>query len=411
MAPYRTVKRLFHTFTDRYATIPLAVEYWDGERRCYGPQPADGNPVCTLRLKTPAAAKAALTGGSLGFGEAYAAGEIDVSGNLQELIRVGMNPDWDRRRGVLRQRISHLLRCFHRRWNTPAGARWAIAFHYDRGNDFYRHWLDDSMTYSCAYFRDPEMSLEAAQEAKYDYLCRKLQLKPGDRLVDIGCGWGGMLIHAARHYGVSGVGYTLARNQYDYARRRAQEAGVDDRASYALEDYRNARGSFDKFVSIGMFEHVGKRYYPVFFDTVRRLLKRGGIGVLHTIGKDHEAPTDPWITTYIFPGGELPSLAGMCREMGLRALQVIDVENLRRHYYLTLQHWIRRFEARQGDIRATLAAGGLAAATRERFLRRWRLYLNGSAANFLHGDLNLYQLTFTGGLVNDLPLTREHLYK
>ncbi|MBN2231530.1 MAG: class I SAM-dependent methyltransferase [Deltaproteobacteria bacterium] len=410
MAPHRTVKQLFHAFTDRCATVPLAVEYWDGDRRQYGPPSAGRGPCCTLRLKTPDAAKAALTGGSLGFGEAYAAGEIDIGGSLQELIRVCMNPAWERRRGALHQRFQHLWERFHRRWNTPSGARRAIAHHYDRGNEFYRHWLDDSMTYSCAYFRNPEMSLEMAQQAKYEHLCRKLRLTSGDRLVDIGCGWGGMLIYAARRHGITGVGYTLARNQYDYAREQARNTGVDDRVSFVLEDYRSARGSFDKFISIGMFEHVGKRYHPVFFDTVRKLLKPGGIGVLHTIGKDHEAPTDPWITTYIFPGGDLPSLAGMCGEMGLRALKVIDVENLRHHYHLTLQHWIRRFEAHLDDIRTTLADSGLTAAARETFLRRWRLYLNGSAANFLHGDLNLYQLTFTRGLVNDLPLTREHLY-
>ncbi|MBW1646105.1 MAG: class I SAM-dependent methyltransferase [Deltaproteobacteria bacterium] len=400
------IKQLLHTFASQAAVEPVAVVFWDGERRRYGRK--DGPPVCTVHFKTRKALQQTLFQGSLGFGEAYTTGEVEVEGDLQQLIRMSLNPGYDSclANGTL-DKIRPILGCFTN-LNSIKGARRAISFHYDRGNDFYQEWLDRSMTYSCAYFRREDNSLEQAQADKYEHICRKLLLKPGEKLIDIGCGWGGMLIYAARHYQIAGEGYTLSRNQLEFARRRAAELGVGDRLQFHLRDYREATGVFDKFVSIGMFEHVGSKYYADFFAMTRRLLRPGGIGVLHTIGKNDGSPTDPWITTYIFPGGELPQLYDICRHLGRQNLQLVDLENLRRHYYLTLQHWIDRFESRLDRIRQRLQTSREEA---DQFIRCWRLYLNGSAVNFLHGDLNLYQLTFTRGLVNDLPLTREHLYR
>ncbi|MBN2333274.1 MAG: class I SAM-dependent methyltransferase [Deltaproteobacteria bacterium] len=400
------LKQLVHSLASRYTSEPLTVIFWDGDKREYGPGEADQANRCTLRFHNKKAVQQTFFRGSLGFGEAYMAGDIDVFGNLQQVIKLGLEPAYESCQLPGLARLSS-LRGSLSNFNSAKGARQAIPFHYDRGNDFYQEWLDESMTYSCAYFKDPHQSLEKAQEDKYEHICRKLQLQPGDRLVDIGCGWGGMLIYAATHYRISGTGYTLSRNQLDHARDWARRAGVDDRITFHLQDYRDATGTYDKVVSIGMFEHVGRKYYSTFFDQAKKLLKPGGIGLLHTIGKNDGSGTDAWITTYIFPGGELPQLYDICRFMGTADLDILEVENLRRHYHLTLEHWIKRFESKLQPIRALFKEDPDAV---EQFIRCWRLYLNGSSVNFLHGNLNLYQLTFTRGLVNDLPLTRSHIY-
>ncbi len=386
----------------------LEIIYWDGDREIYTPETesTSGKPVCTLHFKSKKAAQQALFRGSLGFGEAYMDGEIEVEGDLQQLIRLSLHPTFDSCQTPIVSKLIPLTGLFYN-YNSIDGAHKAIAYHYDRGNDFYRDWLDDSMSYSCAYFKNPGNSLEQAQYDKYEHICRKLRLQPGEHLVDIGCGWGGMLIHAAQHYQIKGTGYTLSQNQLDYARQWAQRVGVADQLSFHLQDYREAEGSFDKFVSIGMFEHVGKKYYPVFFNKMLELLRPGGLGLLHTIGKNDGSPTNSWITTYIFPGGELPQLYEICRISGRHDLRIIDMENLRYHYHLTLENWIKRFEQQLNHIRETIGGNE---EEKERFLRCWRLYLNGCSVNFVHGPLDLYQVTFTRGMANDMPLTREYIY-
>ena len=390
------------------AQEPLEIIYWDGDRKVYDPQANENisSPSCTLHFKSKKAAQQVIFRGSLGFGEAFMDGDIEVKGDLQQVIRLSLHPIFDSCQAPIVSKLMPLAGLFYN-YNSIDGAHKAIAYHYDRGNDFYREWLDDSMTYSCAYFKDRKNTLEKAQQDKFEHICRKLMLQPGERLIDIGCGWGGMLIYAALHYQVNGAGYTLSQNQLEYARNWAKQAGVADQVTFHLQDYRKAEGTYDKFVSIGMFEHVGRKYYPAFFSKMLDLLKPGGLGLLHTIGKNDGSPTDSWITTYIFPGGELPQLYDICRIAGRHDIRIIDMENLRYHYHLTLEHWIKRFEQRLEQIRKTI---GGSEEEKDRFLRCWRLYLNGCSVNFLHGPLDLYQLTFTRGLANELPLTREHVY-
>jgi cyclopropane-fatty-acyl-phospholipid synthase len=285
--------------------------------------------------------------------------------------------------------------------NTTKGSWRNVSYHYDRGNDFYRFYLDETMTYSCAYFRNGNESLEQAQQQKYEHICRKLQLREGETLLDIGCGWGGMLIYAARHYGTKGVGYTLSREQAEYSRQLIGEKGLEKKIEIVLDDYRRITGQFDKFVSIGMFEHVGKGNIPAFMKKVKALLKPGGVGLLHTIGKERKTPSDGWTMKYIFPGGYIPVLDHIIRVMGQSDFVPVDIENLRLHYAATLDKWAQRFEANTHKI---------ASMFDDKFVRIWRMYLNGSAASFRNGDLRLYQILFTKGLNNHFPLTREHLY-
>jgi len=337
----------------------------------------------------------------MGFAEEYVEGNIDVEGDFVYLVRLGICPEFQNIKLSFGTRMAalmnHLLSL-----NTLRGSARNIAHHYDLGNEFYRLYLDESMTYSCAYYRNKNDSLEDAQQQKYEHICRKLALKEGETLVDIGCGWGGMLLYAVHHYGVKGLGCTLSVHQADYAKKRVAEEGLEKSITILLEDYRNVKGQFDKYVSIGMFEHVGKGLIPMFMEKTKSILKPGGIGLLHTIGKERDTPFDPWTMKYIFPGGHLPALDHIIRTMGDKSLIPVDIENLRLHYSATLDEWAKRFEKNSDQIKKMFD---------ERLVRTWRMYLRGSSAAFRWGDIRLYQILFTNGLNNSLPMTREHLYK
>ena len=328
-------------------------------------------------------------------------GDLEIEGDLTAILGLGLRIRFDDFRLSALQRLRFLWLALRHR-DTIGRSPKNIQYHYDRGNEFYQCYLDDSMTYSCAYFRDEGDSLDLAQRQKYDHVARKLCLQNGETLLDIGCGWGGMLIHAARHYGVTGRGVTLSRHQYEYARDKVLQLGLQDRVEILYQDYRHLEGSYDKVVSIGMFEHVGKKYIPGFFEKVGTLLKRGGLGLLHTIGKDSPSPTDAWTRRYIFPGGYLPSLDETVGAMGRNGNSILDVENLRLHYARTLRLWADNFEQNIDRIREMCD---------EAFIRRWRLFFASSAAGFEHGNIRLYQILFSNGLNNRLPVTREHWYR
>ncbi len=373
----------------------FAFEFWDGETLGYGDQPE-----VLLRLKTKESAQQLLANGFLGFAEAYMAGYLEVEGNLQELLRLGYCVEFEKNNLSFWQKMRFLLRRLGTR-NTSSRVSKNISYHYDLGDEFYALYLDKTMTYSCAYFNSDTDSLEQAQRNKYEHICRKLALQPGEKLVDIGCGWGGMLIYAARKYGIKGLGNTLSHNQCECAKRKIEELGLQNQIEVVLKDYREITGKFDKFVSIGMFEHVGKAFIPLFMHKISNLLKEGGTGLLHTIGKDAESPGDPWILKYIFPGYYVPNLAEIVAQMGLSALSIVDVENLRFHYAHTLDRWADNYENSVEKVRCMFD---------ESFVRMWRLYLQVCSAGFKYGNSRLYQILFTKGLTNSLPLTRTHLY-
>jgi cyclopropane-fatty-acyl-phospholipid synthase len=342
-----------------------------------------------------------IESGSLGFGEEYMSGHIQVEGDFRQLLRFGTDAAFLNLPLGLKTKLAfqHLRQTS---LNTLSRAPKHIAHHYDLGNDFYRLWLDDSMAYSCAYFRHEHDTLEEAQQQKYEHICRKLQLKTGETLVDIGCGWGGMLRYAAKHYGVRGVGCSLSKQQVEYATDLVKREGLSDKVSVVFEDYRKLEGQFDKFVSIGMFEHVGKQFIPTFMEKAKSLLKRNGIGLLHTIGEERSMPGDPWTLKYIFPGGYIPSLDEIVRTMGETGLVPTDIENLRLHYAKTVEEWCTRFEAQTKKIETMFDAS---------FVRMWRMFLNGCVVNFRYGNPRLYQVLFTNGLNNTLPLTRDYMYR
>jgi cyclopropane-fatty-acyl-phospholipid synthase len=276
-----------------------------------------------------------------------------------------------------------------------------IAHHYDRCDEFYPLYLDETLTYSCAYFKKPDDSLEQAQLNKYDHIARKLLLKPDETLLDIGCGWGGMLIFAAQKYGIRGVGNTLSKNQFKYANRKIGELGLQDRLQIVYQDYRELNGEFDKIVSIGMFEHVGKKFIPAFMQKISSVLKTGGLGLLHTIGKNTPSISNPWTFNYIFPGAYIPTLHEITSEMGKTGFSILDVENLRLHYAKTLEKWSENYEKNIEKIRKLFD---------ESFVKQWRLFLYSSEAIFKHNKSQLFQILFCKDSNNSLPITRAHVY-
>ena len=384
---------------------PLAVVLPDGSRIDFGQPPSV---VLKVRDHETLAALAKPTLGALGA--AFVEGGIDIDGDMAEVVR--MAETLSNAAGVTASDRSALQPTRH----STRLDRQAIQHHYDVGNDFYRLWLDPHMVYSCAYFRETTDSLEEAQFAKLDLICRKLRLRAGERFLDIGCGWGGLVLHAAEQYGVSAVGITLSDGQFELARERVAAAGLADRVEILLLDYRELEqrfgaASFDKIASIGMFEHVGLHNLPKYFGTAATMVRPGGLFLNHGItSADVEnrpvgAGASEFIDQYIFPHGELPHVHLAMREMAARGFEVCDVESLRRHYALTLTHWSRRLEERLDEARRL---------TQDRILRAWRAYLAGCAYGFARGWMNIYQLLGTrphpDGRI-EVPLTRDWLYR
>ena len=368
----------------RQGALDLRLAFWDGTAVDLGPMP-----TVTVTLASPRVLRLFLTGNMGKLGEAYVRGDVLVEGRLQDVLRVGMSlADRIGRSPVLR-RIAGLAGKLPRRHNRRFDAD-AVQYHYDVSNDFYALWLDRQMIYSCALFETGLEDLDTAQERKLDHICRKLRLAPGERLLDIGCGWGGLLCWAARHYGVHGVGVTLSRQQHEYATLRVEREGLAGQVEIRLQDYRELAGeaSFDKVVSVGMYEHVGLRNLPRYFATAARMLRPGGLFLNHGIsagdpdGQAHGPPGGEFIDRFVFPGGELPHASRAFYEISRAGLEVVDFEDLRPHYPLTLLAWVRRLEAERD--RAVAAAGI------ERF-RIWRIYMAGMAVAFDRGWLSVGQ--------------------
>ena len=343
--------------------------------------------------------------------QAYVEGELGVDGRIADVLRVGIALAERIGNLPLLRRAAPLLARLPRRHSRRADAA-AVRYHYDVSNDFYGLWLDRHMIYSCAYFATGNEDLDTAQQQKLDHICRKLRLQPGDRLLDIGCGWGGLLCWAAENYGVSGLGITLSQPQCEEARQRVAAAGLAGRVEIRVADYRDLSGEteFDKIVSVGMYEHVGIANLPLYFATMARLLRPGGIALNHGIistdrnGHAQGPPGGEFIDRFVFPGGAVPHISRALYEIAGSGLEILDVEDLRPHYPLTLWHWVRRLEAARD---AAIAAAGI-----ERY-RIWRIYMAGMAYAFDRGWLSVCQTVAQKPLAEGpapRPWTRSYQY-
>jgi cyclopropane-fatty-acyl-phospholipid synthase len=373
----------------------------DGRKLEFGP---GGGKALTVRLTDKRAAFAIARNPRLGLGEAYMDGRILIEdGDILDLMELvtGANR-WEEGgagRKALRKGKSPFKALFRAK-NVAKRARKNVAHHYDIGNDLYRLFLDDDLQYSCAYFTDPNNSLEQAQLDKKAHIAAKLALEPGQHVLDIGCGWGGTALYLNRVAGVRVTGVTLSEQQLKVARERAEAAGVADQVKFELIDYRHVEEQFDRIVSIGMFEHVGAAHYDEFFAKCRELLKPDGVMLLHTIGKLGKASSpDPFTDKYVFPGYHLPSISQMAAASEKVRLITTDIETLRLHYAYTLRHWLERTRKAKAKIVALYD---------ERFFRMWEFYLAGGVVAFKSGSMCNYQLQYVRDR-NSLPITRDYM--
>jgi cyclopropane-fatty-acyl-phospholipid synthase len=411
----RFLERLFEARRPRHAGFRL----WTGEQ-----WPANGTPEALLVLNRPESLRNMFGAGTeKALAEAYLRGDFDIEGDLEAAFEIA-----DLLRTGPRSRRIGLLWALLRLPKAPPAAsarhalhsrsaqhslerdRGAIAFHYDISNDFYRLWLDRNLVYSCGYFESRSGSLEGAQVGKFDHICRKLRLQPGQALLDIGCGWGGLAIHAARNYGARVVGVTLSKNQAALARERAAAEGLGRQVEIRCSDYRELADPerFDAVVSVGMAEHVGSQRLGEYFGRVYRLLKPGGAFLNHAIGEGcrYDPTRGPsFIDQYVFPDSDIPPVQTVLARAAESGFEVRDVENLREHYAITLRHWVRRLEAGHDAALKFVA---------ESTYRIWRLYMAGSAYGFKQGRLAIYQTLLVklddGGAAH-VPLTRADWYR
>ena len=378
----------------------IRVRFWDGQ--IHYPEPdVETGPILTVSNRRTF--WHFFLNPNLHFGDGYSLGTLTCPDDeLKELLEAIYHAH------VLKMRPGPILSFINRgltrlKKNTIARSKENIHHHYDLGNDFYRLWLDSDLTYTCAYFERPDMNLEEAQLAKMDHVCKKLALKPGETVVEAGCGWGGFARHMALNYGVKVRSYNISREQIGFAKERSRKEGFDDRVEYVLDDYRNIKGTnYDVFVSIGMLEHVGAENYGVLGQVIDRVLSPDGRGLIHSIGKNRPEPSGSWTLKRLFPGGYSPCLREIMEIFEGPCFSVIDVENLRLHYAQTLDHWLDRYENHIEWVRENFD---------EFFVRAWRLYLAGSSANFSTGCLQLFQVLFTRPTKNNQPWTRAEMYR
>jgi cyclopropane-fatty-acyl-phospholipid synthase len=373
----------------------FAVKYWDGSVEHFG----EGESKFTLILNKPLPEKEIINDPALFFGEAYMGGDIDYEGDLRAILDlVFKNKDMFEKESKVLGAISKLIP------KSPNRNRKDIKYHYDIGNDFYGLWLDESMTYSCAYFEQPDNSLYQAQMNKVDYLLKKLNLKEGQTLLDIGSGWGELIIRAAKQYGVKSLGVTLSEEQVAKSKQRIKDEGLEGQVDVKLQDYRELASSgvqFDRLVSVGMLEHVGRANIPDFTDAADSLLKDGGVFVLHTITKQVESESNAWMERYIFPGGYIPSIRELVATLPEHDFYIKDMESLRLHYARTLKFWADSFEKNLDAVRKKFD---------EPFIRMCQVYLNSCIYGFRYRVVDLHQLILEKGINNELPMTRHYLY-
>ncbi|OBR90275.1 cyclopropane-fatty-acyl-phospholipid synthase [Clostridium ragsdalei P11] len=389
-------KIFFKKFLQGAFSDTVSVKYWDGSEEKYG----EGDIKFKVCMNKPISEKDILRDPFLTLGEAYMDGVLDFEGNIREVIEsVYKNRESFLNKADIFSKVYKILP------NTLKRSKTDVQYHYDQGNDFYSLWLDKTMSYSCAYFKHENDSLYQAQLNKVDHILKKLNLKEGQTLLDIGCGWGELVLMAAKKYGVKAVGITLSKEQLKKANERIEENNLQGKVEVKLADYReiaDKKEKFDRIVSVGMIEHVGRKNLSTYMEDVKNMLNPGGVSLLHCITAQTEGEVNEWIKKYIFPGGYIPSIRELVSLMADNDLHLVDVESLRLHYFKTLKCWAENFEGTMDEVKKMKDT---------RFIRMWRLYLNACAASFHYGVVDIHQFVFTKGLNNELPMTRKYLYE
>lgn len=382
-------KNVMVSFLKKFDQYPFCVKI-DGEKYTIG----EGMPEFTVNIKKKIPMDSLITSTSIALGEAYMDGTLDIEGDLYYALNhfLGQMGKFSTDQSALKKLIFSS--------KSKKNQKIEVQSHYDIGNDFYKLWLDDTMSYSCGYFKKEGDTLEEAQRNKVDYILEKLYLSADMNLLDIGCGWGFLLIEAAKKYKVHGTGITLSKEQYSEFQKRIREEHLEDLLTVELMDYRDLPKygkKFDRVVSVGMIEHVGRGNYEEFFDCVKSVLKQGGIFLLHFISALKEYPGDAWIKKYIFPGGVVPSLREIMYIAGDKRFYTVGLESLRRHYNHTLLCWNKNFQDHRKEVVEMFD---------ERFARMWELYLCACAATFMNGIIDLHQIIFTNDVNNEIPMTK-----
>ena len=390
--------RLLRRLLSSLGNPPIEFHFlWSGERVT----PYSVRPIEHVRIADRRTLLGLVFDPQIRFPDGYCAGRIEIEGDLVKflvtLYKIFEASDTgDSMAGRIIRRLQRPRR------NTLAGSRDNIHRHYDLGNEFYGLWLGETMAYTCAYYPTAQATLDQAQFAKMDHVCRKLRLTAADSVVEAGCGWGSLAMHIASRYGAKVRAFNISKEQIAYARDRARQQGLQNRVEFIEDDYRNISGTCEVFVSVGMLEHVGLENYPQLGRLVQRSLTAAGRGLIHSIGRNQPGSLHPWIERRIFPGAQPPSIGQMMQIFEPANLSVLDVENIRRHYALTLRHWLENYEHAIESVRKVFAD--------EFFVRMWRWYLAGSVAAFETGTLQLFQVLFTKAKNNALPLTRDFMY-
>lgn len=376
--------------------IPLQVTYPNGNIETYN----GSNPHVKLKLNKNFSVSELSKDPSIVLGEAVMDGDIEIYGSIQELILSAY------RCGDSFLRNSKFSKLIPKQFHDKKHSKSDIQKHYDIGNDFYKLWLDDTMTYSCAYFKHENDSLEQAQLNKVHHILNKLNAQPGGKLLDIGCGWGTLIITAAKEYGLNATGITLSEEQASFITKRIEEEGLENKVTVLIKDYRDIRETYDYITSVGMFEHVGKENLSQYFQTISKRLNINGLALIHGItgqvGGNHGSGTNSWINKYIFPGGYIPRLTENLNHIASAGLQIADLEPLRRHYQKTLELWTKNFHNALPEVQKTHD---------KRFINMWDLYLQSCAASFESGNIDIFQYLLSKGVSKDtMPMTRDYMY-
>jgi cyclopropane-fatty-acyl-phospholipid synthase len=395
-------KKILNAVFKRVDGQKFEIEYWDGETQVFNSE-LKSKPAFKIVFSEKLSLNEIRKSPQLKLAEAYMEEKINFEGDIKKLIETAGDNVFELMEEIKKYKVDQPLN--FQTSDSLAEEEAGVRKHYDLGNDFFKLWQDETMTYSCAYFKDENDELKKAQLQKLDHVLKKLNLKPGERLLDIGCGWGSLALRAAEKYGVGVMGITLSKEQEIEAKKRAAEAGLADKIEIRRQDYRRLaeeEQKFDKIVSVGMFEHVGKDNIPQYFEAVDKMLKNRGLSLLHSITHLKEKPTHPWLQKYIFPWGYIPSLREIVWELPEKNFHLVDVEDIGYHYSLTAERWLDNYEEVSQEVKGKFD---------DHFYRMWQTFLMGAVFTFRFASTSVHQLLFSKGKNTDLPLTRDYIYQ